>query len=136
MKLEDLKITVDDPNKEYVVGGSSESLECWYESFYTDGEIDFLGTDTKMIPYSSYIKVDNASYVARAIRKEVGEEEQYELVSCDPARVIEEQSLNGLFNPSRYGGRRIVTHSANIQSSQKSNNKSHPILGKVRKQAR
>lgn len=134
MKLEDVKLTVEDPNKEYVVGGSSENLECWYENFYTDGEIDFIGTDTKMIPYSSYIKVDNASYVARIIKRP-DEEESYELVSSDPARIIEEQSLNGVFNATRYNGRRIVTHSSNILSTQKTRNKSVPVLGKVRKMA-
>ena len=87
-----------------------------------------------MIPYSSYIKVDNASYVARIIKRP-DEEESYELVSSDPARIIEEQSLNGVFNATRYNGRRIVTHSSNILSTQKTRNKSVPVLGKVRKMA-
>lgn len=119
IELRDVKLTVDNPNKDYVVGGSSNDLVCFYEDFFTDGDFSLNGTDTIFIPYSTFVSVENASYVATIKRYSDEENCSYEIVAADPAKVVEENGLSKIFNPSHYVGERSATHSASIQSSKK-----------------
>lgn len=121
MEIKDVKLIVNDPNKDYFVGLSAYSMGYGMDNVYTDGSVHLLNEEEVDSPHACVISVHNATYVAIESFFDMNEHElskmknhTYSITSSDPVAVIEENGLESIFN----SGVRRPTHlsSANIYS--------------------
>ena len=109
MEIKDVKLVVENPNKDYFVGLSTYSMGYGYEYIYTDGYVRLVDEEQVYGLHASVIRVEDATYVAREshfdmYKKDVNEmsDHSFSIISADPVEVVEKEGLDKIFN-SNYG---------------------------------